>query len=419
MRVLHGITGAAGQPAIVSKAQRKHGIEAASVMAYYSKFGYKSDYFYEIIGDGFEQYSHMLKEMSPKYDIFHFYFRPYFYFNPKYLSFPTAYDLLLLRLLGKTIIFNYRGSEVRSGKSFKRLSPFNYVEENPGKLFTKFPDEQIDRLRSVVDTLSHRVLVPDPELQSYVPNSVIVPRAIDLTEWPFVGAVNSQDPIVIHAPSRRVVKGSDYVIQAVNELKAEGLRFRFELIENLSNDEAREKYKKSDIVVDQLRIGWYGVFAVEAMALGKAVVSYIRDDLYHHLGDIPPLCNANPTNIKEKLRHLIKDHGKRKRMGERARAYCEDLHDSEKVARQLIAIYEEAETVERFVENIEPLIDYIGYHKRFHDKSIHNVHRLAQRIKARTPSRSKWETFKVVARQQGLSFAFQKAFQKVFLLRPR
>ena len=51
-----------------------------------------------------------------------------------------------------------------------------------------------------------------------------------------------------------------------------------EIVEGLHHDEALERYARADIVVDQLNAGWYGVFAIEAMALGKPVVTYLHDE---------------------------------------------------------------------------------------------------------------------------------------------
>ena len=77
---------------------------------------------------------------------------------------------------------------------------------------------------------------------------------------------------MLHAPSRRIVKGTKYILDAVEELKSEGLKFDFKMVEGMKNSDAKELYRTADIVVDQLRIGWYGVLAVEAMALGKPVI---------------------------------------------------------------------------------------------------------------------------------------------------
>ena len=41
---------------------------------------------------------------------------------------------------------------------------------------------------------------------------------------------------------------------------------------------ACERYRAADIVVDQLNAGWYGLFAIECMALGKPVVTFLHDE---------------------------------------------------------------------------------------------------------------------------------------------
>jgi hypothetical protein len=152
----------------------------------------------------------------------------------------------------------------------------------------------------------------------------------------------NRKPLIVHAPSRRIVKGSEHVTGAVSELRAEGLKFDFELVEGLSNLEARQLYERADLIVDQLRIGWYGVLAVEGMALGKPVISYVREDLQAHLGPEPPIAYANPETIKSTLRDLVSNPDHREQLGRRARDYCVQVHDSAVVARQLAEIYEDS-----------------------------------------------------------------------------
>lgn len=100
---------------------------------------------------------------------------------------------------------------------------------------------------------------------------------LDITDWVPVASTPGPTPIVIHAPSHRGAKGTAHILEAVDRLKAEGVAFEFVLVEKLSNTEARKLYERADLVVDQLLAGWYGGFAVEAMALGKPVICYLRD----------------------------------------------------------------------------------------------------------------------------------------------
>jgi glycosyltransferase involved in cell wall biosynthesis len=110
------------------------------------------------------------------------------------------------------------------------------------------------------------------------------------------------------------------------------------------HDEAVERYKRADIVVDQLKTGWYGVFAIEGMALGKPVVTYLHDEAVARteqaFGVEVPIVSANPETLVERLRPLVESADERRRVGEASREYVERVHDAEKLADRLIEIYE-------------------------------------------------------------------------------
>jgi hypothetical protein len=231
------------------------------------------------------------------------------------------------------------------------------VDVDPDGLITRFPEqsqlEYIDLCRSLVDA----VVVTDPELETYVPGAHTIQRAIDLDAWQYVGIEASQSrPLVIHAPSRKGVKGTSHVISAVRDLRKEGLDFDFQLIQGTPQDQVKAIYRRADIVIDQLRIGWYGVLAVEGMALGKAVISYIRDDLIESIDGPPPVQIANPDTIKEKLRHLIQDPRHRSDLAQRGHDYCRRTHDAAKIARDCITLYDD------IIRNPKP-IDLSAYMK--------------------------------------------------------
>ncbi|CAD5934941.1 glycosyltransferase [Planktothrix agardhii] len=339
-RSLHGVGGSANQPFTVAKALRSLGYISENLAVAPSKFEYGVTYVRPIGRENIWGCANLIENLANKFDIFQFYGTPILW-KPKSLGFPTGLDLVLLKTLGKIIIYSYRGTEVRLESIFRQVSPYHYCDEELIFL-KKFPEREQKIMMDFIYGVADRILVPDPELQTYVPDSIIVPRAIDMSEWQNIGVQNKDCPLVIHAPSRKAVKGSESVFAAVEKLKDEGLDFTFELVEGLSNVEARKRYEQADIIIDQLRIGWYGVLAVEGMALGKAVISYIRDDLTHHLGDHPPIAFANPDNITDVLRTLIQDKKRRIELGLTARKYCENVHCSQKVALQLLDIYRDA-----------------------------------------------------------------------------
>jgi len=379
---MHGLAGAAGQPAALAAALRRQGIDAKAVQIGKSKFRYDSDIYFTPGANRVESYCDMFGELIDRFDIFHFHARSFLYTDPTNLAFPHLWDLAILRLAGKKIAFHFRGSEIRLHSQFRQRSPFHYVDEDPNQLVSRFPELTMRLSRNAIRALAHRVFVTDPELQGYVPGSRIIPRAINLGLWRDVGSQDGDNPLVIHAPSRRIVKGTGHLLAAVSDLREEGLRFRFQLVEGLPNDQARRIYEDADIVVDQLRIGWYGVLATESMALGKATVSYIREDLVSHLGDPLPLAVANPATIRDVLKTLILDGSRRRRLGAFAREYCERHHCADRIAMSLRDEYLSLDHDDPPIES-EALMDLIRHQAHSGLRHLGDAHQMPSRATSR------------------------------------
>jgi glycosyltransferase involved in cell wall biosynthesis len=123
----------------------------------------------------------------------------------------------------------------------------------------------------------------------------------------------------------------------------EGLDADLEIVEGLHHDEAFERYRSADIVVDQLNAGWYGLFAIECMALGKPVVTFLHDEAVRRtegaFGTKVPIVSATSDTLRERLRPLVADVAERRRLGALSRAYVELVHDQERVTDRLLDVY--------------------------------------------------------------------------------
>ncbi len=178
-----------------------------------------------------------LAKLLPRTDVFHFYFG--LTLVPKSLQFP------ILSATGKKSVYHYLGSDIR-GKTPAELA------------YGKRADAEI---------------VGSYDAIRWVPEAEVIPPGIDLTAFTPVPPTDRARPLVVHAPSHRGKKGTEDVIAA-----CEGLPVELELVEGLHHDEARRRYEEADIVVDQLNAGWYGLFAIEAMALGKPVITFLHEE---------------------------------------------------------------------------------------------------------------------------------------------
>src|SRR5262249_58687102 len=121
------------------------------------------------------------------------------------------------------------------------------------------------------------------------------------------------------------------------------LPVELEIVEGVPHTEARARYARADIVVDQLNAGWHGVFALEAMALGKPVVSHLKPDVVQlsaeGFGARVPIVPATNETLADALHPLVEDAALRREQGAASRAYVEHVHDIDRIAARLIEIY--------------------------------------------------------------------------------
>ena len=173
----------------------------------------------------------------------------------------------------------------------------------------------------------------------WVPEAEVIPPGIEVTAIePAFPATDRMRPTILHAPSSRRRKGTEDVLAA-----CEGLEADLVLVEGLHHEEAFQRYREADIVVDQLNAGWYGLLAIECMALGKPVVTFLHQEAVERsekaFGTQVPIVSASRENLRQRLEPLVADAAERRRIGEASRAFVEQVHDLERVTDRLLALY--------------------------------------------------------------------------------
>lgn len=143
----------------------------------------------------------------------------------------------------------------------------------------------------------------------------------------------TESVVITHAPNHRGFKGSEFVVEAVRLLQAEGLKVELRLLEGLPNSEVRRVLRDgTDILVEQLIVCGHGLNGLEGMASGLPVISNLEDEVYvtplrrwSYLGECP-LVSASPETLVDVLRELITRPALRLQLGHASRAYAEKYH---------------------------------------------------------------------------------------------
>jgi glycosyltransferase involved in cell wall biosynthesis len=305
LRVVHCPVNTAGVPWTNVEALRRRGVDAQLVVFNRYRLHPEADWSLERHGGLLRRQLtqwRALARLLPRTDVFHFYFG--LTLVPRSLQFP------LLRLAGKQSVLHYLGSDIR-GKSPDQLA---WGRKAGAQVVGSY-----DAIR-------------------WVPEAEVIPPGIDVAGLQPVPPAERARPLIVHAPSSRRRKGTEHVIAACEALDAD-----LEIVEGLRHDDAFERYRQADIVVDQLNAGWYGIFAIECMALGKPVVTFLHDEAVRRtenaFGVEVPLVSATAETLRERLRPLVADAEERRRVGAASRAYVEHVHGIEAVTDRLLDLY--------------------------------------------------------------------------------
>ena len=182
----------------------------------------------------------------------------------------------------------------------------------------------------------------------------IVPSTlcIDLSLWSRKRAYSKNDgfngPVkVIHTPNHRGIKGTEFIIEAVNELRSDGLDIQLILLEKKKNTEVcRLMQEEADILAEQLLATAYGLSAIEGMASGIPVLANLESGpttrifrRYSFLNECPIL-STTPETVKDNLLILANNPDLREELGRAGREYVEKYHSYETAQFVFEAFYD-------------------------------------------------------------------------------
>jgi len=192
------------------------------------------------------------------------------------------YEFRFLRARGRRIVCYFTGNDIRSPKrSAEREQQTGepnlatYLAETSPEFATEAYEARKRGLAEVAERYADTIFNADVGQIGYLTRPTEPFRYFhpdgEITD-DYSKYQGDPTPVLVHAPSSPVVKGTQLVRAAIEELRAEGYRFEYVELVRRPHAEVRESLLRAHIVLNQFYSEVPGVFGVEALAAGCVVL---------------------------------------------------------------------------------------------------------------------------------------------------
>lgn len=335
IKVLHGTMDMTERTVKMVRALKDKGVYARA-LNYNKKYtGCGSDYIMDVnsaySGPEIRQMTaDAASKLISEFDIFHFYYGTTLTFD--------HFDLKALKKFDKKVIMQFWGQDVRLYSKAAKFNPYiGDLQSN---------EEEIRMKLEQLAGYAQYCIVNDYEIYEYVRDYFtdirIISQMIDVKSFEPCYRDDADDKFtIVHAPTSGRLKGTNYILSAVENIKEKYPWVDFRLVHGIPHDKAVRIYKEADLIIDQLLIGNYGQLSIEAMALGKPVMCWISDFMKERYPRELPVIIANPDDVEDKLEYAIKNKDMLKAIGKKGRLYAEKYHDIRCGIDKFIDLYKE------------------------------------------------------------------------------
>lgn len=327
LRVFHGLENISGIPALLAREERRQGLASDSV-CYPGAFDYPV---HRVVNRAEPEKN--FRDALERYDVFNFHFGYGFYGQ-------SHADLQALVAMGKRVNMFFHGCDVRDSKVVIEKYDISACQV----CWPMACNANRKEMRAWACDHADHMFVSTPDLLEFLPGAIWLPQPVSLGELeasagPEPARTEGRAVRVAHVPSAPLLKGTAYLREAVNQLREEGLPIELVSVSGMPHSDALRAIRAADVVVDQLLSGAYGVAAIEAMALGKPTIGYIREDLRAHYPVDLPMLSASIHTIADVLRALVQAPESWAEIGRRSQDYVARTHDAGQVVARLLGAY--------------------------------------------------------------------------------
>jgi hypothetical protein len=254
----------------------------------------------------------------------------------------TGWELPHLKRMGRKIVVNYRGCEVRDPQKIKMMHPnMNICEvcDYNGSV-CRDGKPRVALAKKYGDLF----LVTTPDMRDFVPEAIHFPFFAPTVDYEkYTGSPRPYSPDrplkIVHVTNHPGIEGTEQIRAVLERLKVKGYKIDFVFLRGVKPERVFEEYRDADLTIGKMKMGYYANAQIESMFLEIPAITYVRPEfmteelrnsgfIFTHLNDLESTLEyylSHPEKLEEKRRI--------------ARSSILQLHDNELLAKLLVDLY--------------------------------------------------------------------------------
>ncbi len=356
LRVIHCPLIIANHSLVLSKYLKRLGVDSTVISYFRTWLNYAGDINLELDDLNQEQRQKKVQTFvddfmtneAAKYDIFHFHFFESLAWGSSFGGWQShvdkdpLWDLQALKEMGKKIVISGHGSDVRNNS---KITYYQLKYLYPDLVLPYPPLNRADQYQKIWQAaqFADAMVFGDSEMRKHVPQGMLIPYPIDLEPLePYrnLSGMNGR-PSILHAPTNNSFKGTRYVMRVLERVKQHyGDKLELRLIQGIPHREALKLYSGDGLAVDQINMS-FGLFALEAMYLGRPVICSMRMEEFtaeEPKASAPVISVDNEQDFYARTVGFFE--GDRVFSKDEMTAYVVDNHAAEKIAAEYKNLYQ-------------------------------------------------------------------------------
>lgn len=240
-----------------------------------------------------------------------------------------------LRDAGVAVAFIGHGTDVRVPSAHAQREPDSPFGSRGGFVSFEGVEAQARANLQLIQRMKLPAFVSTPDLLDDVPGATWLPVVIEPERWRSSHSVLQADrPVVVHAPSDGPLKGSDLIDPVMSRLHDDGV-VEYRRISGVPAADMPALLRQADIVLEQFRIGSYGVAACEALAAGRLVIGNVGPHVRARVaayGRELPIVQSTAAGLRETILKIVEERAAFRELAATGPDFVRDIHAGDRAA---------------------------------------------------------------------------------------